>query len=141
MTAGVFNQTFAFDITFEPLGYKVTDSENYKSFAVLAEAMAMSTPFSGIPLQEYRKDVPPGWSPGLPDYPLRLYFEKVKLWYRCFDGTDESVGPLLAGRLQGRAQKIALGLRLVRPDGQYDVGDSALVRLTVDEVRDPMDPT
>ena len=149
VTADVYKQTFAFDLASESLGYKVVESKDYKALAVLSESFAVlsdnmataATPFSGIPLQEYRKDTPPGWSPGLPDYPLRLYFEKVKLWYRCYEGTDESVGPMLAGRLQGRAQKIALGLRLVRPDGQYDVGDSALVRLTVDEVRDPMDPT
>ena len=97
-------------------------------------------PSTGVPLQEYRKDCPPGWAPGIPDYPLRHYFDKLKLWYRIYDGPDESVGPLVAGRLRGRAQKIALSLRLIRPDGNYDIGDSALVRLSVDEVRDPMDP-
>ena len=44
------------------------------------EEMVESVPSSGIPLQEFRRDVPPGWIPGLPDYPLRLYFEKLKLW-------------------------------------------------------------
>ena len=103
--------------------------------------MATSTPAtSGIPLQEYRKDVPPGWIPGMADYPLRLYLERVKMWYRLYDGPDETVGPLIAGRLGGRAQKIALSLRLVDPHGNYDVGDAALVRLSVDEVRDPMNP-
>ncbi|CAE7567004.1 unnamed protein product, partial [Symbiodinium pilosum] len=52
---------------------------------------------------------------------------------------DEVVGPLIAGRLQGRAQRIALELKLVRPDGTYDIGDAALVRLSVDEVIDPVD--
>ena len=80
--------------------------------------MATSTPAtSGIPLQEYRKDVPPGWIPGMADYPLRLYLERVKMWYRLYDGPDETVGPLIAGRLGGRAQKIALSLRLVDPHG------------------------
>ncbi|CAJ1334047.1 unnamed protein product, partial [Effrenium voratum] len=102
--------------------------------------MAAAQPVGGIPLTECRKDVPPGWSPGNPDYPLRLFFEKLKLWYRIYDGPDESVGPLVAGRLGGRAQKIALSLRLPRPDGQTDVGDAALVRLSVDEVRDPANP-
>lgn len=95
---------------------------------------------SGISIQEYRKDVPPGWAPGLPDYPLRLFFERVKVWYRIYDGPDETVGPLLAGRLVGRAQKIALSLRLPDPHGNIDVGDAALVRLSVDEVRDPLNP-
>ena len=102
-------------------------------------AQGSSAP-TGIPLQEYRKDVPPGWMPGLPDYPLRLYLERVKMWYRLYDGMDETVGPLLAGRLGGRAQKIALSLRLRDPLGNIDVGDAALVRLAVDEVRDPMNP-
>ena len=81
-------------------------------------AQGSSAP-TGIPLQEYRKDVPPGWMPGLPDYPLRLYLERVKMWYRLYDGMDETVGPLLAGRLGGRAQKIALSLRLREPPWQH----------------------
>lgn len=99
---------------------------------------ASTTP--GLPLQDFRKDTPPGWQPGLPDYPLRLYLERVKVWYRLYDGPDETVGPLIAGRLGGRAQKIALSLRLRDPMGNYDVGDAALVRLSVDEVRDPLNP-
>ncbi|CAK9042305.1 Integrase catalytic domain-containing protein [Durusdinium trenchii] len=95
---------------------------------------------SGLPLQEYRKDVPPGWAPNIPDYPLKLYFERLRVWYRLFEGPDETVGPLMAGRLQGRAQQIALQLRLPDPLGNVDVGDSALVRLAVDEVRDPAQP-
>ena len=51
-----------------------------------------------------------------------------------------------AGRLYGRAmpcfssscQLESFWLRVPRPDGSFDVGDSALVRLPVDEVRDPM---
>ena len=71
------------------------------------------------------------------NYPLKLYMERVRLWYRVYEGADESVGPLLAGRLRGRAQQIALGLRLPDPNGHIDTGDAALVRLSVDEVRDP----
>ena len=95
----------------------------------------------GIPLHEFRKDVPPGWCPGLPDYPLRLYFERLKLWYQIYDGEDTMVGPLVAGRLQGKAQRLGLTLRLPRPDGGVDIGGEALARLTVEEVRDPSDPT
>ena len=105
-----------------------------------AEAMQQSSSSGSIPLTEYRREVPPGWGPNIADYPLRSYFEKLRLWYRVFDGDDEVVGPLVAGRLIGRAQKLAINLRLIRPDGGYDVGDQALVRLTVDEVRDPTDP-
>ena len=42
--------------------------------------------------------------------------------------------------LHGRAHRIALQLRVPRPDGTFDQGDSALVRLAVDEVRDPINP-
>ena len=51
---------------------------------------------------------------------------------------DTLVGPLVAGRLRGKAQRLAMNLRLHRPDGQIDVGSDALTRLSVDEVRDPM---
>lgn len=96
-------------------------------------------PTSGsIPLQEYRRDVPPGWTPGDASYPLRSYFNKLKLWYNICNVEDELVGPLIAGRLYGRASKVATTLRVPRPDRTYDVGDAALVRLSVDEVLDPM---
>ena len=91
----------------------------------------------GIPLEEYRREVPPGWSPNDPSYPLKLFLERLKMWYRLYDGPDEAVGPLVAGRLRGRAQQIAMNLRLPDPTGHVDVGDAALVRLSVDEVRDP----
>ena len=90
----------------------------------------------GVLLEEWRKDVPPGWKPGLDSYPLKLFFSKLKLWYRCCEVPDEVVGPLIAGRLQGGAQRLALELKLIRPDGGYD---AALVRLSVDEVLDPND--
>ena len=60
------------------------------------------------------------------------------MWYRLYDGPDEAVGPLLAGRLRGRAQQLAMNLRLPDPHGHVDVGDAALVRLSVDEVADPV---
>ena len=88
-------------------------------------------------MEEHRKDVPPGWEPNVPSYPLKLYQERVRLWYRVYDGADENVGPLLAGRLRGRARQVALGLRLQDPHGHIDIGDAALVRLSVEEVRDP----
>ena len=91
----------------------------------------------GIPLEEYRREVPPGWSPTDPSYPLKLFLERLKMWYRLYDGPDEAVGPLVAGRLRGRAQQIAMNLRLPDPTGHVDVGDAALVRLSVEEVRDP----
>ena len=107
-------------------------------YASMAAAPSTSLS-SGVPLQEFRRDLPPGWAPGLADYSLNQYLQKLKLWYRIYDGPDEAVGPLVAGRLQGQAQKLAMNLRLIRPDGNFDVGDNALVRLSVDQVIDPMD--
>ena len=95
------------------------------------------TSSGSIPLQEYRRDIPPGWMPGNPSYPLKEYFEKLRLWYRVCGLEDELIGPMIAGRLYGRASKVAMALRVRRPDGTYDVGDAALVRLAVDEVVDP----
>lgn len=95
----------------------------------------MHQPPSGsgtIPLQEYRRDVPPGWAPGNPSYQLREYLEKLRLWYRVANVDDEMIGPLVAGRLYGRAAKIAMALRVPRPDGTMDVGDA------VEGVVDPM---
>ena len=110
-------------------------------FASFRGAMASSSgPGGGIPLHEFRREVPPGWAPGIPDYPLRLFFERLKLWYRIYEGDDTMVGPLVAGRLQGKAQRLGMQLRLRRPDGGTDVGSDALVRLSVEEVRDPANP-
>ncbi|CAE6930753.1 unnamed protein product [Symbiodinium sp. CCMP2592] len=80
------------------------------------------------------------WLGNMSDYPLRLYFERLKLWYRIYEGDDTMVGPLVAGRLQGKAQRLGMQLRLPRPDGGVDGGSDALVRLSVDEVRDPSNP-
>lgn len=105
--------------------------------------MADSKLAGGIPLDEFSKSVPPGWRPGVDSYPLKLYLEKVKLWYKITDATDEQIGPLLAGRLKGNAEKMALKLQLPkagRPlaDNGFDVGDAAVVRMAIDEVRDPL---
>ena len=128
--------------------YHLNDRELYgkrsnRYFLAFPDGTMADGPSSsgGIPLHEFRREVPPGWAPGLPEYPLRTYFERLKLWYRVFDGQDEMVGPLVAGRLQGKAQRLGMQLRLPRPDGSFDVGSDALVRLSVEEVRDPSDPS
>ena len=98
---------------------------------------APSTTAGMIPLQEYRREIPPGWQPGDPAYPLKAYFDRLRLWYRIASLDDELIGPTIAGRLYGRAHRVAMSLRVPRPDGTFDLGDAALVRLEVDEVRDP----
>ena len=86
------------------------------------ELYTMNPPTSTgtLPLQEFRRDTPPGVAPGDPSYPLRLYLEKLQLWYKTTTAEDEVVGPLIAGRLHGRAAKVAMSLRIPRPDGQLD---------------------
>ncbi|CAE8589046.1 unnamed protein product, partial [Polarella glacialis] len=94
----------------------------------------------GLPLSEFNKLVPPGWRPGIPGYPIKLFFERLKLWYRVTDNAEAQLGILVAGRLQGAPQKIALRLRLLRPvaaGGGYDIGDEALIRLSQEQVIDP----
>eukprot|EP00439_Symbiodinium_sp_Y106_P033979 s1424_g4.t1 len=100
------------------LYYQNNTADPFSSAGTMASSSGPTG--GGIPLHEFRKDIPPGWAPNLPDYPLRMFFERLKLWYSIFDGDDTLVGPLVAGRLQGKAQRLGMQLRLVRPDGQYD---------------------
>ncbi|CAE8631127.1 unnamed protein product [Polarella glacialis] len=87
----------------------------------------------GLPLGEFNKQIPPDWRPGIPNYPIKLYFERFKLWYRVTESAEAQLGVLVAGRLQGVPQKITLRLRLPRPvaaGGGFDIGDEALIRLS-----------
>ncbi|CAJ1364862.1 unnamed protein product [Effrenium voratum] len=81
--------------------------------SLIVASMAMPSGSGGIPLTEFRRDLPPGWEPGDPNYSLTTYFQR--LWYLQTEVPDECVGPIVAGRW-------------------------TLVRLSVDEVRDPADP-
>ena len=98
----------------------------------------------GLPLDEYTRATPPGWRPGLDWYPLRLYLDKLKIWYRIQEYEEAEIGPIIAGRLKGGALKLALTLRVPTPLAQADninngwfVGDEALIRPAVQEERDP----
>ena len=64
----------------------------------------------GIPLDEWTKGCPPGWQPGLDWYPLKLYLDKLKLWWRVTPEPEEAIGPIVAGRLKKGAQTLALKL-------------------------------
>ena len=46
-------------------------------FLALTFGMAATSSTSGIPLDEYRKNVPPGWQLGDPKYPLKSFLERV----------------------------------------------------------------
>ena len=89
-----------------------------------------------VPLQEYRRDIPPGWMPGNPQYPLREYLEKLRLWYHCRCGGRDDWTPDCRETLR-KGLEAGHGVRVPRPDGAMEVGDAALVRLAVDEVHDP----
>ena len=97
------------------------------------------TSSGGLPLDEYNRQTPPGWKPYMSDYPLRLFLEKLKLWYRQFQGDDAEVGVLVAGRLKGGALTTALKLRVPKPNamgGGFYVGDEALCQPAVQEILD-----
>ena len=64
----------------------------------------------GLPLDEYTRATPPGWRPGLDWYPLRLYLDKLKIWYRIQEYEEAEIGPIIAGRLKGGALRLALTL-------------------------------
>ena len=81
----------------------------------------------GLPLDEFTERTPPGWKPGLEHYPLKLFMEKLKLWYAVVDRTDESkLGPLVAGRLKGGALSIALKVQVMDANGVMQSGAVAL---------------
>ena len=69
------------------------------------------TPGGGLPLNTFSKNVPPGWMPSNPKYPIRLYNQLVKLWYRQTAVGERECGPTLAGRLRGTALQLAMALR------------------------------
>ena len=92
---------------------------------------------SGLPLESYTKSVPPGWRVGAPKYTFRRFLERLRLWYRQTDVSPESLGPAVAGRLQGRLFDTALGLKFTLVNGNQLVGDEALAFPGTDAVLDP----
>ena len=68
-----------------PLGPGADRDGALPGLAQVRDRMATSSSTgSGIPLDEYRKDVPPGWEPGNPRYPLKQFLERVKMWYLLY---------------------------------------------------------
>ena len=96
----------------------------------------MNVSSSHLPLNQYSKDIPPGWDPRDPNFPLRSYISRLKLWSRTTALRPEQMGPAVAGRLQGRPFDLALQMQIdlaPRPDlwGAYNgrqrlTGDEAL---------------
>ena len=90
----------------------------------------MNSSSSHLPLNQYTKDVPPGWDPRDPNFPLRSYISRLKLWSRTTGLRVEQMGPAVAGRLQGRPFDVALQLSVdlgSRPDLIAHYGANALV--------------
>jgi len=97
----------------------------------------------GLPLKSFSKNVPPGWIPGDPRYPLKLYTQLLRLWWRQTDIPEGAAGPTMAGRLRGTALQYAMRLKANRLDlvvgGMREmVGDELLSQPSHDEWIDPI---
>ena len=89
--------------------------------------MADSTAAGGsLPLDQYTKTTPPGWKPGNARYPLRSFFQRVRLWYRVTDMHPNQLGPAAAGRLIGRPFIMATTMTIMTHEGVQLRGDAAL---------------
>ncbi len=81
---------------------------------------------STLPLEEFSRQVPPGWKPGILKYPFKRYTQQLKLWWRTKSVDDDTVAALLAiSRLAGGPRKKAHRFKITR-DGQNFVGDDAI---------------
>ena len=65
-------------------------------------------------MDEYSKNVPPGWKENIPGYSFKLYLEKLRLWDRITNVGEAEKGPTIVGRLKGDAYQAAMGLSVVR---------------------------
>lgn len=70
----------------------------------------------GLPLNTFSKNVPPGRRSGNPKYPIRLYVQLLRLWWRQTEVSETACGPTIAGRLRGTALQVALALSRDRLD-------------------------
>ena len=91
----------------------------------------------GIPIDEYSRQVPPGWAPGIAGYTMKLYQQKVRLWYHMTDLPETAIGSALAGRLKGGAFRLAMKLRCTQQDGTVVTGDVALASPALPAYVDP----
>ena len=72
---------------------------------------------SGSPLDEYTASTPPGWKPYMDGYPLMLYTDKLTMWMKAYNPSNDlekhaMACVLVAGRLKGNANTIAMKLRM-----------------------------
>ena len=95
-------------------------------------------PGHGIALNTFTRTTPPGWSPGNRKYPLRLYHQLLRLWWKQTTVSEEQAGPTMAGRLRGTALQLALSLSAyrycyVREEWTTFVGDELLAQPSAPE--------
>ena len=66
----------------------------------------------GLPLNTFSRNVPPGWAPHNPKYPIKLYEQLMTLWLAqtplAVPENNSQIGPVMAGRLRGMALQFAL---------------------------------
>ena len=62
-------------------------------------------------MEAFTRGTPPGWRPGMSNYPLRRYKQLLGLWWRQTELQEAQVGPVMAGRLRGTAFQIAMAMR------------------------------
>ena len=67
-----------------------------------------------LPLEASNRNTPPGWRPGDQRYPLRRYFQLLRLWWHMTDIPETAAGPAMASRLRGSAFQLALRLQTQR---------------------------
>ena len=90
----------------------------------------MEDPHSGLPLNQFSRNVPPGWRPGNPKYPLKLYLQLLRLWWRQTELTEAAAGPTMCGRLRGNAFQMALKI----VEERLDLNIGATRPMTGDEL-------
>lgn len=88
--------------------------------------MASGHSGSNLGLMDFNKNVPPGWALGLAWYPISTYIARLQLWYRLTDLDPESIGAMIASRLQGDLFAVAMNLEVVRQTGFDAMGNPVL---------------
>ena len=84
----------------------------------------MSNEESTMPLQQYSREVPPGWKPY--SYPIVRYRQLLEVWIRLTKLDPEQIGPAILSRLGGAAWTLGHSLTIVR----QEVHNGALVERT-----------
>eukprot|EP00959_Pyramimonas_sp_CCMP1952_P092484 1935502-Pyramimonas_sp.AAC.1 len=80
----------------------------------------------GLGLEDFTKNVPPGWKPNVRGYTFRKYMQKLRLWWRITDEmSEERIGPLIVSRLKGPPFSQAMSYTIIRNGISYR-GDEAM---------------